>query len=104
MERSRLRKPTLSQGEDARPGDMALLTPAANCAPPERKHPLPKHTQAREVSRYRVVVEVALDDRFEPDSGLGQRVVHAHAELLLNLSQLGSHALADRGAPHHESP
>jgi hypothetical protein len=30
--------------------------------------------------------------------------VHALAELLLNLSQLGSHALADRGAPHHESP
>jgi hypothetical protein len=30
--------------------------------------------------------------------------VHALTELLLNLSQLGSHALADRRAPHHESP
>ena len=104
MERSRLRKPTLSQGEDARPGDMALLTPAANCAPPERKHPIPEHTQTREVSRHRVVVEVALYDRLEPLSGLWHGIVHALAELLLNLSQLGSHALADRGAPHHESP
>jgi hypothetical protein len=34
-------------------------------------------------------------------SGLGHGIVHALAELLLNLSQLGSHALADRGAPHH---
>ena len=61
-------------------------------------------TQTREVSRYRVVVEVALYDRLEPLSGLGHGIVHALAELLLNLSQLGSHALSDRGAPHHESP
>jgi hypothetical protein len=30
--------------------------------------------------------------------------VHTLTELLLNLSQLRSHALADRCAPHHESP
>jgi hypothetical protein len=30
--------------------------------------------------------------------------VHALTELLLNLSQFGSHAIADRRAPHHESP
>jgi len=104
MERSRLRKPSLSQLEDARPRDPALLTPTANGTPPERKHPIPKHTQTREVSGYRVVVEVALYDRLEPLSGLGHGIVHALTELLLNLSQLGSHALADRGAPHHESP
>jgi hypothetical protein len=100
MERSRLRKPTLSQDEDACPGDRAFLAPTAHGTPPERKHPIPKHTQTREVSRYRVVVEVALYDRLEPLSGLWHGIVHALAELLLNLSQLGSHALADRGAPH----
>ena len=104
MERSRLRKPSLSQNKDARPGDPVFLTPTANGTPPERKHPIPKHAQTREVSRYRVVVEVALYDRLEPRSGLGHGIVHALAKLLPNLSQLGSHALADRGAPHHESP
>src|SRR5258708_18151130 len=96
MERARLRKPSLSQNEDACPGDPVFLAPTANGTPPERKHPIPKHTQTREVSRYRVVVEVALYDRPEPLSGLGHRIVHALAELLPNLSQLGSHALSDR--------
>ena len=104
MERARLRKPSLSQPQDARPGDPAFLTSAAKSTPPEHQHPIPKHTQTREVSRYRIVVEVALCDRLEPSAGLGHGIVHARAELLLNLSQLGSHALADRGAPHHESP
>src|SRR5271167_2931408 len=104
MEPARLRKPSLSQTEDARPGDRAFLAPPAKSTPPEREHPIPKHPQTREVSRYRVVVEVALHYRLEPSAGLGHGIVHARAELLLNLSQLGSHALADRGAPHHESP
>jgi hypothetical protein len=37
-------------------------------------------------------------------AGLGHGIVHALAELLLNLSQLGSHALADRRAPHRKPP
>src|SRR5205807_6193330 len=69
MERSRLGKPALSQNEDACPGDPAFLASTANGTPPERKHPIPKHTQTREVSRYRVVVEEALYDRLEPLSG-----------------------------------
>ena len=52
---------------------------------------------------YRVIVEVALDDRLQPSSGLGQRMVHAHSKLLLDLSQLASHAFADRRAPYHEA-
>ena len=104
MERTRLREPSLGQHESARPVDPVFLAPSANGTPPESKHPIAEHSQTREVSRYRVVVEVALDDRLEPLSGLGHGIVHALAELLLNLSQLGSHALADRRAPHHESP
>ena len=59
MEHSRIRKPSSSQSEGTRPGDRAFLAPTANSTPPERKHPIPKHTQTRDVSRYRVVVEVA---------------------------------------------
>src|SRR5260370_4621914 len=104
MERSRLRKPSLRQNKNARPRDPVFLAPTANSTPPKHRHSIPKHAQTREVSRYRVVVEVALYDRLEPLSGLGHGIVHAPAELLLNLSQLGSHALVDRGAPYHKSP
>jgi hypothetical protein len=45
-----------------------------------------------------------LDDRLEPFAGLGHGIVHALTELLPNLSQLPSHALADGRAPYHESP
>src|ERR1035438_2874795 len=97
MERARMRKPPVSQHEDARPRDPAFLAPATNSSPPERQHPIPKHPQTREVSWYRVVVEVALHDRLEPFLHIWHGIVHALAELLLNLSQFGSHALADRG-------
>jgi hypothetical protein len=71
---------------------------------PESRHPLPKYPQAVEVSRYRVVVEVALHDRLEPLSRLRHRVVHPLAELLLDWFQLGSHAFAYRLALHGEVP
>jgi hypothetical protein len=71
MERSRLGKPSLSQYKEARPVDPVFLAPSANGTPPESKHPIAEHAQTREVSWYRVVVEVALDDRLEPLSGLG---------------------------------
>ena len=92
MERTRLREPAPSQYKEARPVDPVFLAPAANGTPPKSKHPIAEHPQTLEVPRYRVVVEVALDDRLEPLSGLGHGIVHALAELLLNLSQLGSHA------------
>ena len=104
MERSRLRKPSLGQNESARPVNPVFLTPSANGTPPESKHPIAEHAQTREVSWYRVVIEVALDDRPEPSSGLGQRIVHAHPKLLLDLVQLASHAFADRRAPYRKAP
>jgi hypothetical protein len=94
MERTRLRKPSLAQNESACPVDPVFLTPSANGTPPESKHPITEHAQTREVSRYRVVVEVALDDRLEPLSGLGHGIVHALAKLLLNLSQLAQSVAA----------
>ena len=43
---------------------------------------------------------MALHDRFEPLTGLGQGIVHALAELRLDTSKLGPYALADRLAPN----
>jgi len=104
MKRTRLRKPRLSQCENARPRDPTFLTAATKSTPPQRQHPIPKHSQTLEVSWYRVVVEVAVDDRLEPLSGSGHGIVHALAKLLLNLSQFAPHPLADRRAPYHEAP
>ena len=103
MERIRLREPVLGQDEDARPRDPVFLTPAAKSTPPQHKHSIPKNPQALEVSWYRVVVEVALDDRLKPSSGSGHGIVHTLAQLLLDLSQLASHTFADRGAPYREA-
>ena len=81
-----------------------FLAPAAESTPPEHQHSVPERRQARKVSWYRVVIEVTLDDRLQPSSGVGQRIVHAPPKLLLDLSQLASHAFADRFAPYHEAP
>jgi hypothetical protein len=47
------------------------------------------------VSRYRVVVEVALHDRSEPFADMRNRIVQAVTKLLLEFQQPGSHSLAD---------
>ena len=104
MEHARLRKPALSQGEDTLPGDRALLAAAAKCLPPVPYHSFPEYAETVQVPRYRIVVEVALHDRFEPLAGLAHRIVHTLTELLLNLPQLRSHAFADRLAPHRKPP
>src|SRR5882724_9203990 len=104
MERARLRKPAVSQGENTRPGDRVFLAAAAKCMPPMPNHSFPEYAETVKVPRYRIVVEVALHDRFEPLAGLAHRIVHTLTELLLNLPQLRPHAFADRLAPHREPP
>jgi hypothetical protein len=72
--------------------------------PPMPSYPTPEYAETVDVSRYRIVVEVALYDRLEPLAGLAYRIVHPLAELLLNVPQLRSHAFADRLTPHRKSP
>src|SRR6266481_2243212 len=100
MERTRLRKPSRSQDKDARPVDPVLLAPAAKCMPPMPKHPIPEYAETVEVPRYRIVVEVAPQDRLEPVTGLTHGIVHTLTELLLNFPQFRPHAFAARLAPH----
>ena len=103
MEHTRRRKPPVTQREHAFPGHAVLAT-ATQRVPPNPQQPIPEETQAADVSRYRVVVEVALHDGLEPCARLWHRIVHALTELLFDLSQLFPHALADRQAPNRESP
>src|SRR5215471_3230152 len=63
---------------------------------PKSTHLCAEHVETVGVSRYRVVVEVTLHDRFEPCPGLRNGFVHTLAELLLNLLQLCPHALAKK--------
>ena len=103
MENARFGKPACSQSEGTGPRERALAS-AANCMSPMPKDPLPEDAEAVEVSRYRIVVEVALHNRLEPLAGLAHVIVHTRTELLLNLPQFRPHAFANRLALHHEPP
>jgi hypothetical protein len=104
MEHARFGKPAFCQSVHSSPDEPVLLAPSAECPPPEPCHPFAKYTQPVQVSWYRVIVEVALDDRFEPLSRLLDWIVHAPAELLLNFLQLRPHALGDRLALYGKVP
>jgi hypothetical protein len=73
MENTRLREPPVRQSLHSHPGQMMLLAPMDQHVPPEPNRPVAKSEQAVRVSRYRVVVEVALYDRPEPLPGLRNR-------------------------------
>ena len=104
MERTRHRQPALGQLPDPIPCGSVLLAAATECPSPKPSQPVAEYSQPIQVARYRVVVEVALDDRLEPSPRLRNRVVHALAKLLLNFPQLGSHSLGDRLAFEDEVP
>jgi hypothetical protein len=65
MEWSRLRNPSLSQPVHAGPDEPVFLASADQRPPPESDYPHPIYPQTADVSRDRVVVEVALDNRLE---------------------------------------
>jgi len=83
---------------------MMVLTATDQSVSPQPHHPKAEYTEATEIARYRVVVEVTLYNRFEPLSGLSDWVVHAPSELLLNFLQLPPQALTDRMALYRKAP
>src|ERR1019366_6426765 len=98
------RKPAPSDREHALPRHSTLLTAAAQNAPPQAKYPFPEHAEAVQIPGYCVVVEVALHNCTEPSAGVRRSVVHACAELLLNLLQLCPHTPTDCQALYAETP
>src|SRR6202051_3052150 len=97
------RKPPLGNRGHALPRHPTLLTATAQNVPPHAKHPFPEHAEAVQIPGYCVVVEVALHNCAEPCAGIWHSVMHACAELLLDLLQLCPHTLADRHALHDKT-
>ena|SRR5664280_408407 len=95
VEHARCWEPLTHKPEDPGPVGPVHFTSAPECPPPKPFHPFAEYLQSLQVSRDRVVVEVALNDRFEPLARLLDRIVHASAEFLLNCLQFGPHTLSD---------
>src|ERR1022692_3641603 len=104
MKNTRLGNPSVSQLSHPRPRQMMLLAPMDQHGPPEPDYPIAECGQTVNVSRYRVVVEVAFHDRSEPLACPRHWFMHASAQQLLDFQQLGPHPLADRFALHSIAP
>ena len=104
MQDTRFREPTLGQLPHSHPVQAMSLTATQQSLPPQQSHPKAEYVQTVEIARDRVVVEVALHDRFEPFAGLHNWIMRAVQELPLDFLKLGSHPLADRLALHHKVP
>ena len=86
------------------PVEAVALAALAQLGSPQPGQPVAKEPQAVEVSRYRMVVEVALDDRPEPLARVRNRIMPTLAKLLLEFLQLPPQALADRFPLHGKLP
>jgi hypothetical protein len=95
-------KPPAGQGCKALPGPGPPLPSTAYRLPPESPDPVPKRPQPLAITRYRMVVEVALYDRSQPLPGVRYGCVHPNPELLFDCLQLRPHSLARRFAAHGE--
>jgi len=80
------------------PGVAVSLTATDQTRPPQPCQPDPKGPQGVAVSRYRMVVEVALHDRLEPLARLRHRLVHAGAKLPFDFQPLVD-GVSGRNAP-----
>src|SRR5262249_48601500 len=90
--------PSLPQFSHSRPVEITSLPATYQNMSPQPSYPPAEYAEAISVTRYRVIVEVALHDRFEPLTGFRHRFMHPLTKLLLDFCQLPPHALADRMA------
>src|ERR1022692_4553887 len=104
MQNVRHGQPAEREAMQSVPVETGALAALAQLGPPQSGQPVPKDPQAVEVSRYRVIVEVALHDRPEPLAGVRNRSMPTLAELLLKFPQLPPQALGDRFALHGKLP
>ncbi len=104
MQHARHRQPADSQPVQAVPVESMALAALPQLGSPQTGQPSPKGEQAVEVSRYRIVVEVALRDRPKPLSRARDRIVPTLPELLLEFLPLLPQSLADGLALHGKVP
>jgi hypothetical protein len=74
------RNPALGKWSESIPGHAALLAATPKREPPVARNLFSELSHAASVTRHRVVVEVALDDRSEPLASLLNRIVLAGKE------------------------
>ena len=104
MQHARGGQPAGREFTQSVPVEAVALAALAQLGSPQPGQPVPKGPQAVEVSRYRVIVEVALHDRPEPLARVRDRIMPALAELLLEFPQLPPQAFADRLPLHGKLP
>src|SRR5262245_15499875 len=76
------------------PREPVFLAAAPKCAIPEPYHVAMERSDRRAVRGNRVIGEVASDDLPQPTPLFGYRLMHALAQLLLDLGELRPHAVA----------
>ena len=75
MQHARSGQPASRELTQSVPVEAVALAALAQLRSPQSGQPFPKGPQAVEVSRYRVIVEVALHDRPEPLARLRDRIM-----------------------------
>jgi hypothetical protein len=88
MQNARHGQPAGSERAHAVPVEAVALAASPQLSVPQAGQPIPKRLQAVEVSRYRMIVEVALHDRPKPLARSRCRIVSTLPELLLEFPQL----------------
>src|SRR5262249_57216772 len=77
------------------PGEDVLLTAAAQSPTPSSNDLIPEGGEGPPVGWHGVIIEVAADHLFQPFPLLGNRLMHALSQLLLDGLQLRPHAVAE---------
>jgi len=93
MKDERLGDPGIHQLRHPCPRHPILLAATPQRAPPEVGDMMPEYLECPTVGRHCVVIEVAADNPSQPLPLLGDRLVHAPSQLLLDLLELRSHAV-----------
>jgi hypothetical protein len=96
--------PSFLDSSHSRPVQITPLAATNENLPPQPSHPTTEYAEDIGVTRYRVIVEVALHDRLEPLPGDSHRFVHALPKLLFSFCQLPPQAFAYRVALHRKVP
>src|ERR1022692_1965906 len=87
-------QPVVRQLRHSLPRDSALLTASGQDPAPAFGDLGAERREGATICRHRVVVEVAFDDPPQPFTLDGNRLVHAPPQRLLDLLELGPHAVA----------
>ena len=94
MKDARFGEPVVGQLRHRLPCRAIFLTAPLERAPPEIGDMVTERRDGSPVGRHRVVVEEPGDDLLEPSALLGGGVMHAPAQFLLDLLELGPHTVA----------